>query len=377
MAATLEEAMSQAYIQLEEDQELRAESSLVKTYLLEAHSDSGQHEHALKLLTGAFSSRWMGPHGDGEVSETKEEHFFTVESHYGRNRAFFYVDATDKRFWLVHSVSRSTSSDKILQRAISQNPSLDSVWLPMQSLEEITRLGYFRGLGLSFDRREVPDVDFETPDAPVEFLKMQVWGNRAGDILRILRAEGAFPEATTLSKVRIKYWQDRSVDTEFSLSDVKYDGKITARGTSFQSHISLVSRISRNYAKKIEQFENDFALRVELDDKGRAVFSGEPLGIEFSRPIENMQIFLDRIFSGAAPFRLSGIPRKINARLYRVAAVDLHVSHSVIFEISPEFMRVYLPKGSCGNSLARLYANLQHYYDSQIQLTTGSGENIF
>ena len=34
-------------------------------------------------------------------------------------------------------------------------------------------------------------------------------------------------------------------------------------------------------------------------------------------------------------------------------------------------MRVYLLDGSCGNTIARLYTNLQHYYDSQVTIEWG------
>ena len=47
------------------------------------------------------------------------------------------------------------------------------------------------------------------------------------------------------------------------------------------------------------------------------------------------------------------------------------------FELSPEFMRVYLAPGGCGNSLARLYTNLQHHYNSQVEAVDGSEQPAF
>jgi hypothetical protein len=231
---------------------------------------------------------------------------------------------------------------------------------------------------LDYDRREVPDVKFDAEGAPVEFLKMQLWGNRAGEILRVLRNEGAFPESTTLSKVKVKHWLDHQADEDsFSLSDVKFDGKITARGTSFQSHISLVSTVARDYSRNINDFETRFALHFERQENGRTELMGEPLSIIFRRPIADIKVFLESVFSGAAPFRLSGVPVNVRGQLYRVVAVDLHVSQPVTFEIAPEFIRVFLRRGSCGNTIARLYTNLQHYYDSTVELRTGDGVRVF
>jgi len=178
--------------------------------------------------------------------------------------------------------------------------------------------------------------------------------------------------------VKVKHWLDRQNDENaFSLSDVKYDGKITARGTSFQSHISLVSNVSRDYSRNITEFETRFALHFEREQNGRITLTGEPLAVTFGRPIANMEVFLEKVFSGAAPFRLSGVPLNVRGQLYRVVAVDLHVSQTVTFEIAPEFMRVFLPRGSCGNTVARLYTNLQHYYDSTVELRTGGGVRVF
>jgi hypothetical protein len=46
-------------------------------------------------------------------------------------------------------------------------------------------------------------------------------------------------------------------------------------------------------------------------------------------------------------------------------------------EITRHWMRVYLPRGSCGNVLARLFTNLQHALHSDIELVTGSGKDVF
>jgi hypothetical protein len=72
-----------------------------------------------------------------------------------------------------------------------------------------------------------------------------------------------------------------------------------------------------------------------------------------------------------------GLPIKTGERSFRVSAIDLHVGRRMSFELSPEFMRVYLAPGGCGNSLARLYTNLQHHYNSQVEAIDGSEELAF
>jgi hypothetical protein len=250
----------------------------------------------------------------------------------------------------------------------------------MQLLEGVADAGVFKGLHLDYDRRPVPDVEFDVPEAPVEYLKMQLWGNRAREILGILRQPNAFADATTLSKVKIKHYLDEAVDLDsFSLDEIKWDGKITARGTSFQSHINLVNSIYRSYSDRVRSFEQRFSLRYGSDpvDGQRSPITGESVNITFSRPIANLEKFVGSVFAGVDPFRLWGTPVSLGDNYYRVTALDLHVTNRIIFEIAPEFMRVYLPDGSCGNSIIRLYTNLQHYYDSLVVMAAGGGERLF
>ena len=102
---------------------------------------------------------------------------------------------------------------------IADGDHLDSAWLPAQLLQSAGWLGSLRGLGLGFDRRRLQDVDFDAPDAPVEFLKMQLWGNRASEVLDLLRNPVAFPESTTLSKIKVKFWLDGDAE-QFAIADI-------------------------------------------------------------------------------------------------------------------------------------------------------------
>jgi hypothetical protein len=67
----------------------------------------------------------------------------------------------------------------------------------------------------------------------------------------------------------------------------------------------------------------------------------------------------------------------LNESFFRVHALDLHSSRTFHVELSPGFLRVYLPKGSCGNSILRLYANLQARYDATVTAVNGDGELVF
>lgn len=377
MAQILEERMTRTYSSLSERQELEPDTSLVKTYLLEAHlPETAGPADAAKLAESGFSRLCMPKGSQLRVQESEEPSLLSVDVKVPRERFVVYVDFTNPRYWLVHSMGSSNVLDKVVSKLVNDGPYMDRVWLSAGFLEHVSGMGSFRGLGLDFDRRFVPDVDFDASDAPVEFLKMQLWGNKAAAILDILRKKKAFPHETTLSKVKVKFRGEGEANGEFSLDDVKYDGKITARGTSFQSHIALVSHIYRLYIRQIRKLETHFALRADQDN-GRIRLRGEPINLLFERPIRDLELFCDKVFSCGEPFRLWGAPVHLSAGFCRIEAVDLHVGSPLRFEVAPRFIRVYLPEGSCGNSVVRLYTNLQHHYDSLVKAEDGDGRPVF
>jgi len=377
MAQLLHDRMNKTYSTLLERQELEPETSLVKTYLVEAHlREDASFDEVHNLLATNFTSDVIGEHRSALVHRMQDETLFTLATNYKREPITIFVDASNTRFWLLHSMNSSIALDWLVDRLVRTGQDLDSAWIPVDLLEWASKHGAFRGLGLDYDRRLVPDVDFEAPGAPVEFLKMQLWGNKAGEVLRILREEGAFPSETTLSKVKVKYWLSRDRGDEFSIDDIKYNGKVTARGTSFQSHITFVGNVYRRYAELIRTIEERFSLGWSLTD-GRVDLQGELVNLFFARPIQNLETFCASIFSPFAPFRLWGVPIPLGDDFYKVSALDLHAGSRMDLEIAPEFIRVYLKHGSCGNTLVRLYTNLQHHYDARIEARDGDGKRLF
>ena len=378
MAQLLNERMQKSYTLLKERQELEPDTSLVKTYMIEAHlPETAGPDRATAVARLVFERSRLAQTYSLRIFETEDPHLLQLDLTRGSEGATVYVDFTSPRFWLLHSMGSSKFLGEILRRLVAAGPDLDRVWLPAQLLEKITTLGSFRGLSLWYDRRWMADDDPQDLEAPVAFLKMQLWGNRAGRVLRILRKERAFPNETTLSKVKVKYeLSPEDEDSPFSIDDIRFDGKITARGNSFQTHTTLVSIIYNSYARKLRELESDYAIRTEKAGDGVSLL-GEPINFLFRRPIPNLQHFCDRVFSGSEPFRLWGVPTQRAADYFRVNAVDLHVGQRVQVEIAPRFIRYYLPAGSCANSVVRLFTNLQRHHDSLVEAVNGRGEAIF
>lgn len=375
LAQALTGRMARTYESLAERQELEPDTSLVKTYMLEAHvHDDADPDEAFRVLEAAFA-RPLGRAGTPEVSRTEDDSLGLIEARIGREAVALYIDHSNPRFWLAHSMSGSQALDYCVTHAVARDTSLDRAWLPAELLIESANLGSLRGLGLDYDRRQLADVDLEGDEAPVAFLKMQLWGNPAREVYDLLAEH--FPNETTLSKVKVKYWLSgfRGEDAPFSVDDIKFDGKVTARGSSFDSHQALVTSVYRAYEEQIRRIERDYALRVS-GSNGDSVFSGAPINFYFERGISNLRRFCKLMFSSAEPFRLWGTPTWMTGDYCRMEIVDLHIGCNLTAEISRDWMRLYVPEGTCGNSVLRIYTNLQHYYDSRVRVENENGETL-
>lgn len=95
---------------------------------------------------------------------------------------------------------------------------------------------------------------------------------------------------------------------------------------------------------------------------------GSPIYIEFGEEIVNLDKFVEVLFSSRLPFRLSGIIVKESNDFFRVYGLDLHSNDLVNFEITPEWMGIYLSRNSCGNVITRIATNMKMYMTSKIKL---------
>lgn len=372
MAQFLEERMTRTYSDLSERQELERDTSLVKTYLVEVHAPGDAPDGAVDVLERAIADQSLRERFPGRLHRSDDASLLTLDGVFDQKEALsLYVDSTDPRYWLVHTMGSSNAADWILDRLMKAGTRMDQAWIPAGLLESLSNSGSLRGLGLDFDRRPFEEDEEEVPDH-LQFLKMQLWGNRARRVLEVLRQEDAFPDATTLAKIKVKYWPDEGDRELFTLDDIKFDGKTTARGTSFDGHVILLGMLKEAYAQQIQRLE---AHGVGFDaDEGR--LEGRPLTLIMGRPIRDLDRFCATVFSASAPFRLWGSPIRISNDFIRVRAVDLHVGDTIDFEVSRSFIRIYVPIGTCGNTVMRFFTNLQHHFDAQVQLRDGRDEDV-
>jgi hypothetical protein len=280
---------------------------------------------------------------------------------YGDNiHAQLFLDVADERFWVLHTNVWADKARGIVSKFVgSENHAFDRTWFPTSMLKEISGLPGNRSFGYGIRYRDQFLPDYES-DVPVKQLKLTISGTESNEAIEAMRTRESLRNSLAYYRVRIR----RGAKPNYAEDDLSYSGSFVVKdGSSIDDHISLVNDARKHYRKKMEEIEN-FRIGVKTVED-RTLIEGKAFDFEFKRRIDNWETFLKRILSSS--FRLWGLKSKLNEDYYRILAVDLHTGDPFDLEISQDFMRVYLPKGSCGNVVLRLLVNLQQSFDSNLQ----------
>lgn len=370
----LQDQMSYTYAEVKDEKKLSYESTLVKSYIFEVDlprsaKEATNKQSAIKEFIEKNFRFQKKSDFKFSIFEKEEEGFFEIQL----PEVNFYVDTiTNERFWMGFSVSGSKKIDKWFETVVRSNSALDSLWLWPSFLEETQKLGEPRGFGLDYDFRR-----FEDNDDTTTYLKMQLWGGADTEGVYDLLKTSPMRNKIVLSKVRMKTFGDVEKRDEFALQEVKYTGKFTTKGTNFSVHASTLNNVRNKYAGKIVSIENEYALKWTERGLGKIGLEGYALHFipnDFEIPVEK---FCAKVFDGTIPFRLLGITTMLNKHGAVADVVDLHTGGELSFEVYPDIITVYLPENTCGNSIARLFTNLQHYFNVGFRVEADNGDRVF
>jgi len=324
--------------------EVKGRPPELKTYIMESNNGLAEIRESNTLMVSHVQTNLP------EVS------ILTLK--WGGKSAVFYVDATDPRFLVLYTNELAETTDILYERLVmSPTNRFDKIWLPTNTLKDIVNLAgnVFGGFGTFFE-------DYFVPEKSQPDLSMSVTGLKAIDVLNVVQREKKLRRSLSYSKIRVFRGNSVSSVTD----EIRYTGRIiTVTGDSVDDHVSLVERIRKIYKDLIEDIERSSIGTKKVEN--RTLIKGRAFDLILDREIENLDQFLDRLLSSTSPFRLWGLRSKISKNMQKIAVVDLHTGDPLDLEITPSLIRIYLPEGSCGNTILRLYVNLQHSFDSAIK----------
>lgn len=347
----------------------------IKTYLMEGHGPvppkSGKHQDPLVTLAEMVTDPVLRETYSTRVHRAEDPDLATIEiAHDGGVREFVYVDWSDSRHWLLHTFAVSRLADLFVSRLAAARRGVGRSALPGEFLERAAAMGSTVAVALGQQRHVFEPGAGRASD----FVKARVWGTRASALLSLVRAPGAFAEGVAVSTVQVRHQPNGGDDGLFCLSDMRWDGRIIARGTSFGAHLELTASLQRCYACQVARIESVHAIRMQGRD---GILRGRSLTLHLARPIRHLERFCRMVFSSANPFLLWGLPVARGPDSVSVAAVDLNFGQRLGFEFTPEFVRVFLPGETSGGTVVRFYTTIQHHLDPRVRLLDQDEREVF
>ncbi|WP_420621719.1 hypothetical protein [Candidatus Poriferisodalis sp.] len=315
-----------------------------KTLVLEAHPGAvTPHEY----LADVF--------GEARVRSTDDAHLHELTLDDGVKLT---VDDLDGRFWSFHSASATQSVLRAIRTVVSKRRDLDYLWLPTQHLR-----GIRPGSRASFVKADFTGVA-ALPEEAIHDLSLSVRGHDAAQLLEVFEHQNGHGHVFSIERLTVPIFDPDLGRIEQA---VNRRAHFVARGDSFPLHQQVVADVVGRYRLFVEAVEERTIRFASLGEPGGGTIVGTPIEIQFSRPLSNLQVLFDELLSSGEPFRLWGM-YEVHDSFGECDAVDLHVGGCMRIEAQPEFMRVQLFDGSCGNSIARLVSNLQHHVDGALRL---------
>lgn len=343
----------------------RKGNNAVKSYIVETHNYEFLERDAklenLKIKLNEMST-------DFSLSETEDESILIIK----KDSLEIFGDISNKRFMLLHTGSKSNETDDFFNK-ITFSENFDNVWMPDIFLAELLEqgIGEFYGVKVRFQNMLSSDEDvFNEKDTDLD---LTTKSETAKEVMTILM-NSKVSNKLGLSKLALKNIEEydeenAEAERKYMIDDVYYNGKITAKGNSFNYHISTVTDILRMYDNKLKEFEE-----MSLNMKN-GFLEGKVFKICFSEQLDARKL-VKHIFNGSKPFKLFGMDEEITFERYKVYAVDLHNGNGgnmLTFHVSNQEILFSINDESCANTIFRLLANLNHYVDASATLEVGGG----
>jgi hypothetical protein len=319
----------------------------VKSRLLEAHPPEPSPDGCGALL-GDFAER------TGLELRSLDDDLWALVA----QEDVFFFDTANIRFWQLHSTARAGELESLVKTKLIPDHRVDSAWMPAHLLHE------FEGSRTWLRSSFASDHLVPAAGDPARRWRMQLEGDDPEELLEIVRSNPRYAANASLTAVGstvVDGGRRAQLATDFQ-------GRVSSQGTSFELIAGVLWRTARRYEQYVRALEGQYRLTAHPLDSAGLQIGGDVATLALERHIPDIELFLDGLFSCREPFRLWAVPREVSSEQWEANAVDLHVGQPLRLEITPRWIRVMLDEHTCGNTLARLVANLQQHFDARAAL---------
>jgi hypothetical protein len=356
MAELFDQHLHNVTVHFERAEEYGKGQGPLKTYIIEAHDlngDSSTHV-GTKAVLEDLQERF------GFQVDTTEDPTLVVLD---KEEVRYFIDLLNPRFWVVHTTANIDPSQKYLDEAVRGSWNLDYAWLPTQVLGHLRRGRRFLGFNVDFDQDLFlsEGVSGQLREQAVVF-KQRYWGTWGENLYNFLATT---PLSGMLCLSAVKYSISDPVSGAYIQNQLNAQGRILATGNSISLHLGAVNHLVNLYAQMIQALEKELRLAFVHGDGGDDLH-GYPLTLRFSTPVPDLSGLVGEILSCREPVRFWGVVSHEEKDFVRAEVVDLHSASRLRLDFAPTHIVVYLFKGSCGNSVARLLRIVQEHLDPTV-----------
>lgn len=378
---------------LEELDERKTRSPLVKSYMLEHVCDSGN----LKTVTNILNYR-------GIHSIQIDDNLFKLQGSEKNDRKELFMgflETLTPRYFVFYSIHESQLSDRWIKKVVSDSPELDHVWLSgltfnvlwdrvvqLNHPQRYARIMFQHDSIYQIDRemefRDEAEEDDENPGKSVgdEDDTLEIIERRASKFTLVDKISVVHARLKRLQEIYFPLYAISQLRFPSPVGNGGHDfydyGKVTNRSDNFRDHRSHIIYIQRIYDTLMKMTENKiwFSLQKENIQTPGAFqkLIGSPLSIKFKEPLnkETFDYWIKSTFGRTRNrFRLWGNPIRLGPGKVHVYGVDRHLWQPIFMEITDKHLTAIIPKGTCGNTVHRLVTNIQRFIDPAAEVYIG------
>ena len=334
----------------------RVRAGRVKSRLMEAHAPEASADGVAHLLSQVAQS------ADLTVDRVGDELWALLSA----DDAFF-VDTLNPRFWLLHSTASADTLRRLIRRHVLPSARVDQAWFSSDHLRALE--GERRWVRSSFNSDQLQPN--ESGAAVPRRWRVQVEGEDPDELLALVSQSERYKAGAALTAVGSVL---RESGMGYAEVAADYQGGFVASGTDFHLVAGLLWRTLDTYEAYVRGLEQAFQLKTAASEEGGLTIEGDVAFIEFPHEVSDLDALVANLFTSKEPFRLWGVPREVAEGQWEANAVDLHVGHPLRLELTSRWLRVLLGPHTCGNTLARLVANLQHRFDARTHVAVPATE---
>ncbi|WP_020061686.1 hypothetical protein [Bacillus sp. 123MFChir2] len=360
----------------------KTKNPLLKSYIFETFNED--------LVTS--SNGWLENSLDLNIILNREkvlykqidEKFFVLGN---KKSPFGFLEIINNRFFVIYSIDNADYSDKVANNIVKNSSLVDSLWVSGKMfnsfLHQVKNQHHLnRYIKMNFEYQNI--YNLHVNEGQLEYKEDYVMeeptkislSKEIGEITEhIDLIRKILPEFNSITSMRFPTLCKGGKGGHHFY----YNGKVTNRSNNFMDHRHQIFETVNTYQKITEDIESNVWLDYELikspNNQYNFSFQGSPIVFKFGKRLKRnvFRNFIESTFpKGKEPFKILAEPQWISEERVHIYGVDLHLWQEVMMDLSLDEFTVFIPKGTCGNTVHRLATNFQKYLDPTIEIWIGN-----